>query len=44
MKYPKRNEVYKLISNPDYYAEQMSVPEIDHVVFGFMTIRHYKER
>ena len=44
MKYPNRYELNKLLSSPDYFAEQMSITEIDHVVFGFMTERHNKKR
>lgn len=44
MTYPTRTEIYRLTARPEYFAEQMSIPEIDHVVCGFMTIRYDKER
>ena len=43
MTYPNRSEINRLLANPDYFAEQMSIAELDHVIFGFMTVRHYKE-
>lgn len=43
MTYPTRSDIYRLTARPEYYAEQMSIAEIDHVVSGFMTIRHYMQ-
>ena len=44
MTYPTRTDIYHLTARPEYYAEQMSIAEIDHVVSGFMITRHYKQR
>ena len=44
MTYPTGTDIYHLTARPEYYAEQMSIAEIDHVVSGFMITRHYKQR
>jgi GH18 family chitinase len=44
MKYPNKEDIYGLCANPDYYAENMSLAEIDHVIFGFITVRNDKQR
>jgi hypothetical protein len=44
MKTPTRQELYKLIANPEMFAHEMTLPEIDQVVYGFMSIRLDKER
>ncbi len=44
MKWPTRDEIYRLTACPEYFAECMTLNEIDQVVYGFMTIRYDKQR
>jgi len=44
MKYPNKEDINNLISNPEYYAENMSMTEIDHVIFGFIITRNEIQR
>ena len=44
MPYPTRAEVSSLSRHPDYYAEQMTVTNIDKVISAFVRERQYKLR
>jgi hypothetical protein len=44
MKYPTRSEINKLISRPEYFAENMTVLQIDEIIAAFVTTRNYKQR
>jgi hypothetical protein len=41
---PTRSEIRKLIKEPEYYADEMTVSQIDKVVAGFMSVRYEKQR
>jgi hypothetical protein len=44
MKYPTRYEINKLIKRPEYFAENMTVLQIDKIIAAFITTRQYKQR
>jgi len=44
MPYPTRTEINNLSTQPDYFAEQMTVPNIDKVISAFVRERQYKLR
>lgn len=44
MTYPTKKDIYRLCANPEYYAENMTILEIDQVIFGFINVRNEKQR
>lgn len=44
MKYPTRPEIRKLTQKPEYFAEEMTVTQIDKVVAAFIQVRQLKPR
>ena len=44
MPYPTRIEVNNLSVHPDYFAEQMTIFNIDKVISAFVRERQYKLR
>jgi hypothetical protein len=44
MNYPTRPEIRKLTAKPEYYAEEMTINQIDKVVAAFIQVRLNKPR
>jgi len=44
MKFPTRPEIRKLAQKPEYFAEEMTITQIDKVVAAFIQVRQQKPR
>ena len=44
MKFPTNDEVARLITRPEYFAECMTIFQIDNVIAGLIDVRNTKER
>jgi len=42
--FPTNDEVMRLINRPEYYAECMTIFQIDNVIAGLIDVRNDKER
>lgn len=44
MKYPTPQEINHITAFPEQWAMQMTLPEIDQVIYGFVSVRSDKVR
>jgi hypothetical protein len=44
MKHPTPQEINHITAYPEQWAMQMTLPEIDQVIYGFVSVRYDKER